>query len=138
MGPRDLLFVPNWGSNLDAMWEEPSLAFYFHRLGSIGWVICFDKRGSGISDPVPLASLPTLEEWMDDARVVLDAVGSEQAAVIGDYVQLACLPNISMLKADIYASASSFLSLHTSCTKRGSLPRPMRTLHAFHRYRFDR
>jgi class 3 adenylate cyclase/pimeloyl-ACP methyl ester carboxylesterase len=66
------------------MWEEPSLAYYFHRLGRIGRVICFDKRGSGISDPVPLASLPTLEEWMDDARVVLDAVDSEQAAIIGD------------------------------------------------------
>ena len=83
-GPRDLLFVANWGSNLDAMWEEPSLAHYFHRLSRIGRVICFDKRGSGVSDPVPLASLPTLEEWMDDARIVLDAVGSEQAAVVGD------------------------------------------------------
>jgi class 3 adenylate cyclase/pimeloyl-ACP methyl ester carboxylesterase len=83
-GPRDLLFVANWGSNLDAMWDEPSLAHYFHRLGRIGRVICFDKRGSGVSDPVPLAALPTLEEWMDDARIVLDAVGSEQAAVIGD------------------------------------------------------
>jgi class 3 adenylate cyclase/pimeloyl-ACP methyl ester carboxylesterase len=83
-GPRDILFVANWGSNLDAMWEEPSLAYYFHRLARIGRVICFDKRGSGVSDPVALASLPTLEEWMDDARVVLDAVGSEQAAIIGD------------------------------------------------------
>ena len=83
-GPRDLLFVANWASNLDAMWDEPSLAHYFHRLGRVGRVICFDKRGSGVSDPVPLASLPTLEEWMDDARIVLDAVGSEQAAVIGD------------------------------------------------------
>ena len=83
-GPRDLLFVANWTSNLDAMWEEPSLAYYFGRLARIGRVICFDKRGSGVSDPVPLASLPTLEEWMDDARVVLDAVGSEQAAIIGD------------------------------------------------------
>ncbi len=64
-GPRDLLFVANWASNLDAMWDEPSLAHYFHRLGRIGRVICFDKRGSGVSDPVPLASLPTLEEWME-------------------------------------------------------------------------
>ena len=83
-GPRDVLFVANWCSNLDAMWEEPSLAHYFHRLGRLGRVICFDKRGSGVSDPVPLASLPTLEEWMDDARIVLDAAGSAQAAVIGD------------------------------------------------------
>ncbi|MDH5286400.1 MAG: adenylate/guanylate cyclase domain-containing protein [Betaproteobacteria bacterium] len=83
-GPRDILFVANWASNLDAMWDEPSLAHYFHRLARAGRVICFDKRGSGVSDPVPLASLPTLEDWMDDARVVLDAAGSGQAAVVGD------------------------------------------------------
>jgi class 3 adenylate cyclase len=83
-GSPDLLFVTNWGNNLDAMWEEPSLAEFFHRLSRFGRVICFDKRGSGVSDPVPLLSLPTLEEWMDDARVVLDAVESREAVVIGD------------------------------------------------------
>ncbi len=83
-GARDLLFVTSWATNLDAMWEDPSLAQFFHRLTRIGRVICFDKRGSGVSDPVPLAALPTLEEWMDDARVVMDAVGSEQAFVVGD------------------------------------------------------
>ena len=83
-GPRDLLFVPSWATNVDAMWDEPSCAFYFGRLAKIGRVICFDKRGSGVSDPVPLATLPTLEEWMDDALLALDAAGSRQAAVIGD------------------------------------------------------
>lgn len=83
-GPPDLLFVTNWSTNLDAMWDEPSLAYFFHRLSQIGRVICFDKRGTGVSDPVLLSSLPTLEEWMDDARVVLDAVGSRRAAIIGD------------------------------------------------------
>lgn len=83
-GPPDLIFVTNWSTNLDAMWDEPSLAYFFHRLSQIGRVICFDKRGTGVSDPVPLSSLPTLEEWMDDARVVLDAVGSREAAIIGD------------------------------------------------------
>jgi class 3 adenylate cyclase/pimeloyl-ACP methyl ester carboxylesterase len=83
-GPRDVLFVANWGANLDAMWDEPSAEYFFHRLSRFGRVICFDKRGSGVSDPVPLAALPTLEEWMDDARVVLDAAGSRQATVIGD------------------------------------------------------
>ena len=83
-GPRDLLFVTNWSTNLDAMWDEPSLAHYFSRLGRLGRVICFDKRGTGVSDPVSLRSLPTLEQWMDDARLVLDAVGSKQAVVIGD------------------------------------------------------
>ncbi|MGB3561902.1 MAG: adenylate/guanylate cyclase domain-containing protein [Thermoanaerobaculia bacterium] len=83
-GPLDILFIPNWMSNLDVMWEEPSLARYLDRLASFGRVICFDKRGSGVSDPVPLAALPTVDQWMDDARVVLDAVGSERAAIIGD------------------------------------------------------
>jgi class 3 adenylate cyclase/pimeloyl-ACP methyl ester carboxylesterase len=83
-GPRDLLFVPSWASNLDAMWDEPSCAYFFHQLGRNGRVICFDKRGSGVSDPVPLTSLPTLEEWMDDAIAALDVAGSESAVVIGD------------------------------------------------------
>ena len=83
-GPPDILFVTSWATNVDAMWDEPSLAYFLHRLAGIGRVICFDKRGTGVSDPVPLASLPTLEEWMDDARVILDAAGSEQVAIIGD------------------------------------------------------
>lgn len=83
-GSVDCLFVTNWLQNLDVMWEEPSLARYLRRLASFSRVICFDKRGSGISDPVPLSSLPTIEEWMDDGRVVLDAAGVERVAVIGD------------------------------------------------------
>jgi class 3 adenylate cyclase len=83
-GPRDLLFITNWGTNLDAMWEEPSLVRYFDRLGSFARVICFDKRGTGISDPVELGALPNLEDWMDDARVVVDAVGADPVVVFGD------------------------------------------------------
>jgi class 3 adenylate cyclase/pimeloyl-ACP methyl ester carboxylesterase len=83
-GPRDILFISNWGTNLDAMWEEPSQARFYERLSTMGRVICFDKRGTGISDPVPLTALPTLEEWMDDAREVMDAAGSDQAVLIGD------------------------------------------------------
>lgn len=83
-GPRDILFVTSWATNIDAMWDEPSCALFFQRLAQIGRVIVFDKRGSGVSDPVPLASLPTLEHWMDDAVAALDAGGSRQAIVIGD------------------------------------------------------
>jgi class 3 adenylate cyclase len=83
-GPRDILFVPSWANNIDAMWDEPSCALFFARLAQLGRVICFDKRGSGVSDPVPLESLPTLEHWMDDALAALDAVGSRQATVVGD------------------------------------------------------
>ncbi len=83
-GNLDILFISSWVSNLDVMWEIPQLANYLNQLASLGRVICFDKRGSGVSDPVPLASIPTLEEWMDDAREVLDAVGSQNAMLIGD------------------------------------------------------
>jgi class 3 adenylate cyclase len=83
-GPTDLLFIQNWASNIEVMWEEPALANYFERLASFSRVIVFDKRGTGISDPVPLDRLPTLERWMDDALMVLDAADSAQAAVVGD------------------------------------------------------
>jgi class 3 adenylate cyclase/alpha-beta hydrolase superfamily lysophospholipase len=83
-GERDIMLVTHWGTNLDAMWEEPALAHFFHRLGRIGRVICFDKRDTGVSDPVPLSALPTLEEWMDDAKAALDAAGSRQVVLIGD------------------------------------------------------
>ena len=83
-GPRDLVFVPNWGSNVDVMWEEPSLARFLRRLATFSRLICFDKRGTGVSDPVPLAALPTLEQWMEDVRSVMDAVGSERTALLGD------------------------------------------------------
>ena len=83
-GAFDLLFIGNWASNVEAMWEHPAMVRYFHRLGRFARVICFDKRGVGVSDPVPSGALPTLEQWMDDARVVMDAAGARQAAIIGD------------------------------------------------------
>ena len=72
-GPTNVLFITNWLTNLDVMWEEPSLGAYLGRLASFGRVVCFDKRGSGVSDPVSLAAPPTLEQWMDDAVAALDA-----------------------------------------------------------------
>ena len=83
-GPLDLLFLPHWSTNLDVMWQEPSLARYLDRLGSFARVICFDKRGSGVSDPVPIAAIPTLEGWMDDVRSVLDAAGADRPAILAD------------------------------------------------------
>lgn len=82
--PRDILFVPSWATNVDALWDEPTCALFFERLARIGRVTCFDKRGTGVSDPVPLAALPTLEEWMDDALLALDAAGAKQVTVVGD------------------------------------------------------
>ncbi|MBD0330474.1 MAG: adenylate/guanylate cyclase domain-containing protein [Thermoleophilia bacterium] len=83
-GPRDLVFMPSWLQNVDVMWDEPSLAAYLDRLGSFARVVAFDRRGSGVSDPVPLAALPTVEQWMDDATAAMDAAGIERAALLGD------------------------------------------------------
>lgn len=83
-GPPNCLFIGNWLQNLDLMWEEPTIARYYGRLASFSRVITFDKRGSGVSDPVPMDALPTVEEWMDDGRVALDAAGVERAALLGD------------------------------------------------------
>src|SRR5579884_1993220 len=82
-GPTDLVWVPGWISNIDHYWTEPTIARYFNRLASFSRLILFDRRGTGLSDPVPRA--PTLEEQMDDVVAVMDAAGSEQAAF---YAQL--------------------------------------------------
>src|SRR5687767_11986550 len=82
-GPFDLVYVPGWISNVELMWEEPGHAHVLGRLARFSRLILFDKRGTGLSDPVPLDRLPTLEERMDDVRAVLDAARSERAAVFG-------------------------------------------------------
>lgn len=82
-GPRDLVYVPGWVSNVELMWDDPVLASIFRRLATFSRVILFDKRGTGMSDPVPESDLPGLEERMDDVRAVMDAVGSEKATLLG-------------------------------------------------------
>lgn len=81
-GPPDILLLDQWFSHMEAQWDVPPLAEFRERLASFGRLIMFDKRGSGLSDPVPTSALPTIEEWMDDVPAVLDAVGSERAAVV--------------------------------------------------------
>ena len=82
-GPLDLVFIPDWVTNLEVMREEPSIARFFDRLASFSRLICLDKRGSGLSDPVPLGAIPTIEEWMRDVCAVLDDLGSARAALFG-------------------------------------------------------
>jgi class 3 adenylate cyclase len=82
-GPIDLLFVTPWMWNIEVMWEESRIERFMRRLATFSRVIIFDKRGTGVSDPVPLGALPTLEQWSDDIRVVLDAAQSERAAIVG-------------------------------------------------------
>jgi pimeloyl-ACP methyl ester carboxylesterase len=79
-GPFDLLYVPGFTSNLHENWEPP-LDHVFQRLSSFCRLILFDKRGTGLSDPI--AGVTTLEERMDDVRAVLDEVGSERPALFG-------------------------------------------------------
>src|ERR671910_3282995 len=69
-GPRDLVFVHGWVTNLELLWEQPRAARSLKRLGSFCRVINFDKRGTGLSDRVPVDQLPTLEQRMDDVRAV--------------------------------------------------------------------
>ena len=81
--PLDLVFVMGWVSHLDYFWREPSFARFLLRLSSFARLILFDKRGTGLSDRVPNDQLPTLEQRMDDVRAVMDAAGSERAALCG-------------------------------------------------------
>jgi class 3 adenylate cyclase/pimeloyl-ACP methyl ester carboxylesterase len=80
-GPFDLVFAPGSVSNLEFGWEEPTLERFYHRLASFCRLIIFDKRGTGVSDRV--SGVPDLETRMDDVRAIMDAVGSERAAVLG-------------------------------------------------------
>src|SRR5437870_10694297 len=80
-GPLDLILVLGWVSHLAYVWELPALAAFLKRLASFTRLILFDKRGSGMSDRVH--PMPTLEQRMDDVRAVLDAVGSNRAALFG-------------------------------------------------------
>ena len=80
-GPRDLLVMPNFLTNVEAQWELPELRRWFEELATFTRVIIFDQPGTGVSDPISLDAPPSLEQWIDSARVVLDAVGSSEAAV---------------------------------------------------------
>jgi pimeloyl-ACP methyl ester carboxylesterase len=64
-------------------WEYPKLAGFYRRLASMGRLILFDKRGTGLSDRVSTERLPDLETRMDDVRAVLDSAGTERAALLG-------------------------------------------------------
>src|SRR3954451_2955508 len=80
-GPGDLTLVPGFVSHVEVAWEEPRLAHFLNRLSSFSRLIVFDKRGTGMSDPV--ATPPTMDERMDDIRAVMDAAGSKRGAMFG-------------------------------------------------------
>jgi len=82
-GPIDLVYVPGWVSNIETAWEDRYVSRFLERLASFSRLILFDKRGTGLSDRVSIGELPTLEQRMDDVRAVMDAAGSERAALLG-------------------------------------------------------
>src|SRR5213595_1883462 len=80
-GPFDLVFVPAYVTHLEQHWKMPTFTPFLGQLSSFSRLIRFDKRGTGMSDPV--SGAPTLETRMDDVRAVMDAVGSRRAAFYG-------------------------------------------------------
>ena len=115
-GPRDLVVVPGWVSNLDVFWEEPPLARLFTRLASFSRLLLFDKRGTGLSDRV--ADVPSLEVRMDDVRAVMDHAGSERAALFG-YSEGGAM---CALFAATYPSRTSALIMHAAFARRSWAP----------------
>jgi pimeloyl-ACP methyl ester carboxylesterase len=80
-GPIDLVVVLGFATHLELQWESPPFARFFERIGSFSRLIIFDKRGTGLSDPVN--EVPTLEQRIDDVRAVMDSAGFERAALLG-------------------------------------------------------
>ncbi len=82
-GERDILVTFGWVGSFQSAWEHPPHARWLERLATFGRVIMWDKRGTGLSERMAPDRLPTLEERMDDIRVVLDAAESERAVAFG-------------------------------------------------------
>src|SRR5436305_6661724 len=80
-GPIDVVLVLGFATHVELQWESPAFEHFFERLSSFSRLIIFDKRGTGLSDPV--TGVPTLEQRIDDVRAVMDAAQSERAALFG-------------------------------------------------------
>ena len=112
-GRLDLVCVPGWISNVELIWDEPSVARFLERLASFSRLILFDKRGTGLSDRN--VGYPTLDDRMDDVRAIMDAVHSERAALLG----MSEGGNMSALFAATYPECTTALLLF-GCFARGS------------------
>src|ERR1700720_3628488 len=115
-GSLDLLFVPGFVSNIEAICESPDHRAFFRRLASFCRVILFDKRGTGMSDRG--SQIFTLEQRMHDVQAVLDAVGSERAALFG----VSEGGPMSLLYAATYPHRTSALILYGTYAKRDWAP----------------
>jgi class 3 adenylate cyclase len=108
------VYVPGWVSHVELSWELPDLVHGFERLAAFSRLILFDKRGTGMSDPVAPDRLPTLEQRMDDVRAVMDVIGSERAAFFGASEG----GNMSMLFAATYPARTIALATMGCTAKR--------------------
>jgi class 3 adenylate cyclase len=111
-GSIDLVYVPAWVSHVEYAWEEPSYARFLQRLGSFARIVMFDKRGTGLSDRD--TGFPTLEERIDDIRAVMDATGSQRAAILGN--SEGC--NMAVLFAAVHPERTEALILFGAFAKR--------------------
>ena len=110
-GPLDLLIVPGFISHLEQAWADPAYSRFLRRLASFSRLIRFDKRGTGLSDRI--AEIPTFEQRMDDVRAVMDATGSERAALFG----ISEGGPMSVLFAATYPERASALVLYGSIAR---------------------
>jgi class 3 adenylate cyclase len=110
-GPVDLVFTQGFVSNVDHWWDMPAAVRILERLASFSRLILWDKRGTGLSDPSDRA--PTLDQRVDDLRAVMEAVGSEQAALFG----ISEGGPMSLLFAASYPERTSALVLYGTTPK---------------------
>jgi len=83
-GPVNLVGVASGpSSHVDFVWTEPSAARWLRRLASFSRIVTYDKRGAGLSDPVPGGVAPTMDEQVDDLGVILDETGCDRAVLAG-------------------------------------------------------
>jgi class 3 adenylate cyclase len=83
-GPPDLVLTRGGYGHLDMVWEDPGFTLFLRSLASFSRLILFDRRGTGASDPLPQDPLPPWESYAEELVAVLDAVGSERAAVLAE------------------------------------------------------
>ncbi|HEV8602269.1 MAG TPA: adenylate/guanylate cyclase domain-containing protein [Gaiellaceae bacterium] len=117
-GPVDIVLAAEFWHSIEVQWDQPDLAAFLERLAAVGRLICFDQRGSGVSDPVSLRELRSLELWMDDIHVVMDEVQSENAVLYG----IGGGGTMSMLFAATYPQRVSGLILVNSFARLSRAP----------------
>src|SRR5512145_2404080 len=115
-GPLDVVLVPGFVSNVEAMWTSPARSGFLRRLASFCRLILFDKRGTGMSDRT--SQVFTLEQRMEDVHAVMDAAGSARAALFG-YSEGGPM---SLLFAASYPQRASALVLYGTYAKRSWAP----------------